>query len=437
MPSELQKEVSPADNISMDELIDWKTRSSPEEIPKGRKKRMESRSVLLPVPPLQPIDDNSAPIRKPLQEVSNTEESTTANAIEEPFIKTLSSLSPMDDVPDWRTELSPPVPVVNKRSDAKCLRLPAPSRLEKKDRGDLERSCHRTGLSPLNNVPDWRNELSPTIPVDHKRIDSGCLLLPQPTPEEPMAEIQAARWKEENAILSAQVRDLLEELEQQKAPSMNTKDCAIQKTALDALKLEEELAKALRRIDELERMQQEQVMLSPISGKSTPVKPSGTDVDLAEEYISPVRVNSRTILPAVSEEAKPDLDDLCFQRDAALIDKQKMQNQLAEMRKGYEDRITPFRDMFEAHRTVRRELVRIKEINARLTKENQEITESIGALQKQMMESLQVAMTQVQEGKKDKIAMEENERLLRLELAEAQRTIGDLRTRVSELGDFP
>lgn len=108
--------------------------------------------------------------------------------------------------------------------------------------------------------------------------------------------------------------------------------------------------------------------------RSQPVSESQTYKKTSRVYKPPLKLGIKTLIPPISEEPTNALEEeLERQIDMLLEEKNKLARQLQNYRSDYQQRITPFRDVFELRRKESEELRLLRTENQRLSKENKEI----------------------------------------------------------------
>jgi len=144
----------------------------------------------------------------------------------------------------------------------------------------------------------------------------------------------------------------------------------------------------------------------------------GEEDSIGEDSVEPllresVKVNAKTVLESVVE----DSDETIQQEHIALqnkfkgimIEKQELQNRLSNIRKSYEERVTPFRDVFDDKRQLEKQLKAAAAIIHAQNKQKEEVDTMVEKLQQQMVTALQGAV--------------QNATQLKLALAEAKSKI--------------
>ena len=123
------------------------------------------------------------------------------------------------------------------------------------------------------------------------------------------------------------------------------------------------------------------------------------------EYAPPVKMSEKTILHTLKEDSPDNGNELAELRErveSLLLENKKLSDQLVCFRSGYEDRVTPFRDLFEEKRELLKKIgilgketrtLRLQ--NARLSQENEGFNTSITELQSQMTMAVQKLVEKV------------------------------------------
>lgn len=147
---------------------------------------------------------------------------------------------------------------------------------------------------------------------------------------------------------------------------------------------------------------------------------------LDEEYREPVKLNGRTVLLSISEEPmKQNIDEINRLRDQVeqlSVKNQLLTGSLYKFRNDYEERVTPFRDLFEQNAKLKEEnkkLLLLKAENNILKSQNEEILEGASMLESQTMLAIQKAL--------------ERQKLLEEERDEAKSRAKELERKLQEL----
>lgn len=147
---------------------------------------------------------------------------------------------------------------------------------------------------------------------------------------------------------------------------------------------------------------------------------------LGEEYREPAKLNGRTVLLSISEESfKQNSDEIKWLRgqvEQLSVTNKLLTGRLHKFRHDYEERVTPFRDLFEQNAKLREEnkkLLLLKAENNILKLQNKEIMEGVSMLEGQTMLAIQKAL--------------ERQKTLEEEREKAFRRAADLERQVQEL----
>jgi hypothetical protein len=145
---------------------------------------------------------------------------------------------------------------------------------------------------------------------------------------------------------------------------------------------------------------------------------------LAEAYREPVKLNGRTVLHSIHEERQnfDEVNRLRDQVEQLSVENQSLNGRLQKFRHDYEERITPFRDVFEQNAKLKEEnkkLLLLKAENNILQSQNKEITEGIAMLEGQTMLALQKAL--------------ERQKTLEEERDQAKRQVAELERQIQKL----
>ena len=152
--------------------------------------------------------------------------------------------------------------------------------------------------------------------------------------------------------------------------------------------------------------------------------------------VEPLKVGSKTVLEPIVEvtsEAEVAAESVSHREyetilnalTELMIEKQNLQTQLANMRKSYEQRVTPFRNVFDDKRQLQHEKEQLQQINAKLLAQNQllrhekeQVDTMVSQLQQQMVTSLQAAVQNSTRLKDDLTLAHDKIQSLETELAE-------------------
>lgn len=123
-----------------------------------------------------------------------------------------------------------------------------------------------------------------------------------------------------------------------------------------------------------------------------------------------IKTGSKTVLESIGEVVAPsdgealdvqhrEYETLRNKYTEMMLEKQDLHTQLACIRKSYELRVTPFRDVFEDKRKLQHENEQLKQINAKIEAQNQllrqqkdDVDAMVAQFQQQMVASLQAAV---------------------------------------------
>jgi hypothetical protein len=126
------------------------------------------------------------------------------------------------------------------------------------------------------------------------------------------------------------------------------------------------------------------------------------DDDDVQLLLDPVMVDGKHILEPVTDTPTSQRSThmpLKSKYRAVLVENTTLHNRLSNIRKDYEERVTPFRDVFEDERKLRVQNNQLKAVNDKIQVQNQQLRKQkedvdtmVAQLQTQMMTSLQAAI---------------------------------------------
>jgi hypothetical protein len=368
-------------NIDEDNCItEWPDREVSPPIPRARR-RTDSVSLLLPIPSLRntltPPDHNTSPACDML---ASTHDSGKSDG---PAPTATPSYSPEECISRRRrrdrSRRFTGDMKGGRRYSSPTLLLPIPSLREEitineevstmNDQSTPAYEDSETEQStPLENSPFSESELSP--PIDGQ--PSGSAVHPSPKSE-------ASLVVEEDIALIEHVKFHITDGWPSGAVSIEHGEVDVE----HGIKAEHS---ALRDLCDESNM-----------SESDEPKEHSLNRPLAEAYREPVKLNGRTILHSIHEEPQ-NLDEVNRLRDQVeqlSVENKSLKAKLHKFRHDYEERITPFRDVFEQNAKLKEEnkkLLLLKAENNILQSQNKEITEGIVMLEAQTMMALQKAL---------------------------------------------
>jgi hypothetical protein len=260
---------------------------------------------------------------------------------------------------------------------------------------------------------------SPQIPLTRRRrrTDDMFLLLPTPSPFENSAS-DSIQPSPMTAFSKVSPKPLSQcEPSNSEEPNTTDKVESLQKQSLSSgLKLElpvwdeeqdeDDMPTVRAQVTELARVQQQPFVEEKVETGDKATIESQTASLLLDQT---VRVNEKTVLEPMTMEGNDEdvIEALKTKLQAVLAEKQSLQNRLNNIRKAYEQRVTPFRDVFEEKRKLQAENEQLQFVQEALRKRNEdlrkqkdEVNAMISELQSQMITSLQTAVqakTQLQQ----------------------------------------
>jgi len=128
------------------------------------------------------------------------------------------------------------------------------------------------------------------------------------------------------------------------------------------------------------------VVESPSSDSDDESNASTVVQEKKETLLAPLKLDGRTILTTLKEETT---DNNLQAVDAKehrrlLVENQRLRDKLHSLRNDYDQRVTPFRDLFDERRKTRNE-------NARLVSETKEMEEKLTTVQRKAMAAVHVS----------------------------------------------
>lgn len=144
-----------------------------------------------------------------------------------------------------------------------------------------------------------------------------------------------------------------------------------------------------------------------------------------QPFMPPIKVNDQTLLTRIpedegAEDYEEDIGEVIEQRDNLLVANRKLYQQLEAFRKNVDERLNPFRDVFESIRHSQAEIDQLRRENAKLVAENQSFFASMDQLQAQVEEGVAMASEQIKTVTLEKAGLQHRIKELEAQLARGE-----------------
>ncbi|GAX13560.1 hypothetical protein FisN_3Lh128 [Fistulifera solaris] len=386
-------------------ITEWTIRDISPPIPRARR-RTDSLSLLLPIPSLRntltPPDHDASPACDTLGSTNESASSTDLAPTATPsyFLDECNSRRRRRD----KSRRSTGDMNSGRRNDSPTLLLPIPS-LREEFTFSQEGSAINNQLAPA--YEDLETEQSTPL-------ESSAFYVRKPIDGQPCDSVVHPSPKWQTSLVAEQETVLVEHFTLHITDGWPSGSIAIDHREVDAEHGTKPDHSALR-----------DSYNESYTSESDELKDHSLNRQLAEAYREPVKLNGRTVLHSIDEEPQNHLDEVNRLRDQVeqlSVENTSLKSRLQKFRHDYEERITPFRDVFEQHAKLKKEnkqLLLLKAENNILQSQNKEITEGIAMLEAQMMIALQKAL--------------ERQKTLEDERDQAKRQVAELEQKIQKL----